>query len=144
MKIVELTTLHVQSIAQFQKRYFKDGWSKENLISSFETGRCFGYLAEIDGEVIAFILLNKNYDDADLESICVKPDLRKTGIGSNLLSLAIKKSKDLGLNAIFLEVRKSNIIAKKLYEKFDFVFVSERKKYYADGENALVMKREIV
>lgn len=144
MKIVELTTLHVQSIAKFQERYFKDGWSKENLISSFETGRCFGYLAEIDGEVIAFILLNKNYDDADLESICVKPDLRKTGIGSNLLSLAIKKSKDLGLNAIFLEVRKSNIIAKKLYEKFDFVFVSERKKYYADGENALVMKREIV
>ena len=106
MKIVELTTLHVQAIAQFQERYFKDGWSKENLISSFETGRCFGYLAEIDGEVIAFILLNKNYDDADLESICVKPDLRKTGIGSNLLSLAIKKSKDLGLNAIFLEVRK--------------------------------------
>ena len=51
--------------------------------------------------------------------------------------------KELSLNAVFLEVRESNACAIGLYKKFAFNEIAVRKKYYPDGENAVVMKKEI-
>ena len=45
-----------------------------------------------------------------------------------------------GMNAMTLEVRKSNIAAKKLYEKLGFNSVGIRPKYYEDNkEDAIIM-----
>ena len=43
------------------------------------------------------------------------------------------------LKKLFLEVRESNLPAISLYEKYGFIKISQRKKYYKDGENADVM-----
>ncbi|MBF0443725.1 MAG: GNAT family N-acetyltransferase, partial [Oligoflexales bacterium] len=47
-----------------------------------------------------------------------------------------------GITELFLEVRPSNKSALKLYQSFGFIKVSIRKKYYSDGEDALILKRE--
>jgi ribosomal-protein-alanine N-acetyltransferase len=41
----------------------------------------------------------------------------------------------------FLEVRKSNTAAIGLYERFNFKRIHIRKKYYSDGEDAIIMQR---
>ena len=55
---------------------------------------------------------------------------------------ALEDIKEKGVGKVFLEVRKSNSVAIKLYGDLGFNLVSERKKYYSDGENALVMLKE--
>jgi cellulose biosynthesis protein BcsQ len=55
----------------------------------------------------------------------------------------LKELKNQGIEKIFLEVRKSNIPAKSLYEKIGYKEISVRKKYYSDGEDAVVMAKEI-
>ena len=51
--------------------------------------------------------------------------------------------KDYGVDEIFLEVRPTNSSAIKLYEKLGFENISVRKKYYSDGEDAMVFKLRI-
>ena len=46
------------------------------------------------------------------------------------------------LKKIFLEVRKSNIPAINAYKKAGFNQISVRKKYYSDGEDALILIKE--
>jgi ribosomal protein S18 acetylase RimI-like enzyme len=50
----------------------------------------------------------------------ILPGFRGNGYGSQLLSQAIGKCQVLGLEKIELEVFRSNIGARKLYEKFGF------------------------
>jgi ribosomal-protein-alanine N-acetyltransferase len=78
----------------------------------------------------------------DINSVFVFPRFRRKGVAEKLLSAAINTAKEKNLDKIFLEVRETNAPAIKLYQKAGFNKVGTRKKYYFDGENAIVMTRE--
>ena len=54
-----------------------------------------------------------------------------------------EKAKALGARQSLLEVRVSNAPAIALYEKFGYERYGVRKNYYADGEDAFVMKTNL-
>lgn len=127
-------------IAEFFQENFADGWTKEMINSAFDTGR-FKCLSAMDDGIVGIITFSYAGDSADVEDIVVKKCLRKKGVGTALLDEALKVIKADGVEKVFLEVREGNIPAKNLYEKFGFEIISVRKKYYVDGENALVMEK---
>ena len=43
-------------------------------------------------------------------------------------------------SSVFLEVKRSNLIAISLYTDLKFIKISERKNYYDDGEDAILMQ----
>ena len=47
------------------------------------------------------------------------------------------------IEKIFLEVRLSNLPAQNLYIKNGFNRINVRKSYYSDGEDAVVMAKEL-
>ena len=73
------------------------------------------------------------YKFIDEWRIAVKNDVRKKGIGSQMLRNVISYCKGNNINILNLEVRSSNIAGHRLYEKFGFEKVGERKKYYSDN-----------
>jgi len=72
-------------------------------------------------------------------SLAVRPEWRRRGIGRALLNRLIELMADAGAEAIYLEVRKSNTAAIKLYKKLGFKEVCVVHRYYPDGEDAIVM-----
>lgn len=76
-------------------------------------------------------------------SLAVLENYRKKGIGTNLITKICTTLKKKGANEIGLEVRMSNVSAQKFYLKQDFIPVWVEKGYYNDGEDALVLKKEI-
>ena len=50
-------------------------------------------------------------------------------------------SADCGMRWMSLECRRSNVTAQDLYHKLGFIDVGWRKRYYENGEDALVMAR---
>jgi ribosomal-protein-alanine N-acetyltransferase len=78
----------------------------------------------------------------DIEDIVVDKEQRRAGIGSSLLKKVFEEAQTDGVKRVMLEVRESNLPAINLYRKFGFKDLSTRKKYYQDGENALVMEKE--
>lgn len=126
---------------------FPDAWDEKMLLSAFRAGNFFGYVAEetICGAILptGFITYSVNIDTADLQDLYVAEDCRKKGVGIALVSAFINDAAKMGVKKLFLEVRESNLSAIKLYEKAGFIFLSERKKYYGDGENARVFIKEL-
>lgn len=121
---------------------FKDCWNSGQYSSSFDEARFFGFIAKDGEENLGFITYTLGVDDADIESVYVFSESRKKGVGFALLQRAIEEiSKKV--NKIFLEVRTNNLSAIGLYEKCGFKKISIRKKYYSDGEDAIVFLKEI-
>jgi ribosomal-protein-alanine N-acetyltransferase len=48
-----------------------------------------------------------------------------------------------GIRLITLEVRRSNVVARHLYREMGFEERRLRKNYYAVGEDAIIMEREL-
>jgi ribosomal-protein-alanine N-acetyltransferase len=75
--------------------------------------------------------------------MAVSPNHRRAGIGEALLRESIKRLEPK-VKEIYLEVRLGNDAAIMLYEKLSFRRTAEvRKRYYRDGENAVVMARSV-
>ena len=141
MTIRKLTEEDLTFIAA-EKENFPDGWNANMLLSSYKTGRFFGFIAEDSGKKTGFITYSVLIPDADVESVYVKKEDRRRGIAENLLAAAINSIEETGGKKIFLEVREGNIPAINLYVKHGFKKISVRKKYYGE-ENALVFCKEI-
>lgn len=83
-----------------------------------------------------------NLDEADLEIVLVAKERRRQGLGGALMDALMAECAARELKKLFLEVRESNLPAVSLYKKYGFEKISQRKKYYGDGENADVMLKE--
>lgn len=78
--------------------------------------------------------------EVHLMNVAVRPEIRRVGVGSLLLSKMIEAGISEGARCVWLEVRPSNRPALALYEKAGFREVGRRRRYYMDtGEDAVIM-----
>lgn len=143
MTLTPLTIKHVEDIVELQSQGFSDGWSKQALISGIEKGGLKGSLIYQEDKLIGFVTYSCNPDFCELMDILTHKDYRNQGVATLLLGELFEKAKATSPK-IFLEVRESNTPAISLYLKHGFIKTSTRKKYYSDGENAIVMEKELL
>jgi ribosomal-protein-alanine N-acetyltransferase len=73
----------------------------------------------------------------------VHPRYRRRRIGERLLLALLDMARDRHAREATLEVRLSNLAARRLYEKYGFRPVGIRPRYYSDNqEDALIMTTE--
>ncbi|MBQ7339764.1 MAG: ribosomal protein S18-alanine N-acetyltransferase [Clostridia bacterium] len=140
MTFRKITIEDIPFLEEPKKKDFLDCWNSEQYLSSFNSGRFFGLIAEEDGVKLGFITITLGVEEADIESVYVIKEFRKQGVARELVKKAIEQLGDI--KKFFLEVRESNIPAISLYTSLGFKQISIRKKYYFDGENALVFIKE--
>ncbi len=101
-------------------------------------------VAEINGIVVGYAVgFQISEKTGRIFSLAVHPAYQNRGIGSNLLREVINIFSMIGVLEVVLEVRSSNIKAKRFYEKHGFYQSGIAKRYYNDGENAFLMRFEI-
>ena len=129
-----------KQLAELDKVCFAVPWSEQAFIDETENELANYIIAEDNGTVIGYVGYWKVVDEGHITNIAVSPDYRRKGIASEMLSRIIKAAYDDNLYLLTLEVRKSNIAAQKLYEKFGFEPLGERKNYYhLPTEDAVIM-----
>ena len=82
-------------------------------------------------------------NEAELLTIGVVGAARRKGLGAALLEGAMAASRGAGAERFFLEVDAKNLEARALYEREGFSCVGERKAYYRDGGDAVVMALDL-
>ena len=104
---------------------------------------CFIYLLRTpDVPVAAFCAFWLVVDQAHINNLAVRPEMRRQGLGSQLIHAIVKEAGQLGAASLTLEVRESNVAARRLYEHAGFTVHSVRKSYYTNPvEDALVLVR---
>lgn len=80
-------------------------------------------------------------DEAHITTIAIDPAWRGRRLGEWLVIHLLADAVAHGEERAGLEVRPSNAPARTLYEKYGFEVVKRRRRYYADGEDAVVMAR---
>jgi len=101
-----------------------------------------GVLALIDPRG-GMAMLRVAADEAELLTLAVMPDRHHQGIGRALLAAASREAAACGAASLFLEVATRNAAARGLYAAQGFVEVGRRRRYYADGDDALVLRRDL-
>ncbi|MCG7910565.1 MAG: ribosomal protein S18-alanine N-acetyltransferase [Candidatus Thiodiazotropha taylori] len=104
------------------------------------------WVLTMDDLVIGYGVMSVIIDEAHILNICISPEWQRRGLGEKLLRRLIKVAAQHGAETVFLEVRVSNRVALRLYEKIGFVEVGMRKAYYPDHndnrEDALLLSLE--
>jgi [ribosomal protein S18]-alanine N-acetyltransferase len=128
---------------------FSLSWSERSYrFEITENRNSINLVAEISGpadgaSIIGMIVIWVILDEAHVATIAVHPDYRGHRIGQKLLANGLAAAYERGARLAYLEVRKGNITAKNLYEKFGFKVVGDRPRYYKDNnEDALLMTLE--
>ncbi|HEY3294450.1 MAG TPA: ribosomal protein S18-alanine N-acetyltransferase [bacterium] len=136
--LVTLTPDHFAAILKIEKAVYKDPWSAASFleIMSFSPNN---WVAMVDGHVVGYIITQWVIDEIHILNVAVAEEMHRKGVGSKLLSYLVAEGQKQGMRDMFLEVRVTNTPAQALYERFGFKPLSVRKKYYGDGEDALVM-----
>ncbi|MBW4093301.1 MAG: GNAT family N-acetyltransferase [Proteobacteria bacterium] len=79
-------------------------------------------------------------DEAEILTLAVVPAARRAGLGRALLAAAMAEAGARGARAMFLEVAAANEAARALYAAGGFTPVGRRRAYYADGQDALILR----
>ncbi len=144
MKFSFLSAVDVERILAIQKDNFSDGWNGEMLLSAFKNGNFYTIELADDNAPVGLITYSISFDTADIEGVVVDKAYRQKGYGGLLLQRVLLELKEKGVERAILEVRKSNLPAIRLYSAQGFKQISVRNKYYSDGEDAVVMIKELL
>ncbi|WOD38669.1 ribosomal protein S18-alanine N-acetyltransferase [Nodosilinea sp. E11] len=78
-------------------------------------------------------------DEAHITVLAIDPRYQRRGLGQWLLVNLLEDACDRALTRATLEVRPSNSRALALYESFGFDTLGRRRRYYSNGEDALIL-----
>ena len=139
IKFENMTISDLDNIKDILYTDFDDFWSYNIFKSELENENSKYIVAKLNSEIIGFAGIWQVMDEAHITNIVTKKNFRNLGIGSLLLEKLINICKNQeNINSVTLEVNEDNIIAQKLYEKFNFKNLGKRKNYY-NGKAAIIM-----
>ena len=145
LKMREMEEKDLEKVFEIEKQSFSIPWSEQSFLETKKNKDFYYWVAEEQGEVIAYLNLQKILEEGDIYKIAVRLDKRRQGIGEQLLEYAIQEAKKEGITQITLEVRKSNTAAISLYQKKGFSQEGIRPDYYEKPkEDAIIMWKRVL
>jgi ribosomal-protein-alanine N-acetyltransferase len=97
-------------------------------------------LALEGGEPVGFALGRLQVPEAEILTLAIMPKARGKGFGQALLEALMAEVAAKGGREVFLEVAEGNAAARALYARAGAVNIGRRRRYYADGADALTLR----
>ena len=129
------------AVEAIERASFSAPWPPHAYETELRTNRLAHYLViRVDDAIVGFAGLWLMVDEAHVTTFAIHPDWRRQHLGERLLMAVLDVAMDRRAVEATLEVRLSNLPARRLYEKFGFRPVGIRPRYYTDNnEDALIM-----
>lgn len=132
----------VEAVIAIESEIYPFPWSYGNFRDSLNAGySCWIY--EFGGLVIGYAVMMMAAGEAHLLNLGIAGDWQGRGMGRRFLLQLIRLAREYHASSIFLEVRPSNIAARRLYVTEGFREIAVRKKYYPaenGREDAILME----
>lgn len=136
MRIVDL-----DRVMAIEPELYSHPWTRGNFDDSLMAGyRCS--VLECHGEMAGYGVLMLGVREAHLLNLSVGKEWQRMGYGRLLLGHFVDFARRGDALQVLLEVRPSNVAARRLYERFGFGEISIRRGYYPQGhgrEDAILM-----
>ena len=130
----------IEAVAKIERQSFATAWSTQAYVTELANPSAVYFVAAAGERIVGYGGLWVVMDEAHITTIAVVPEFRGRRVGEQVLAEMLYTARQKGATRATLEVRESNLAARRLYEKYGFVRVAARKGYYADNnENADIM-----
>ena len=139
-----MTAEDLPAVQLIERASFTTPWPPQAYRQELESNRLAHYLVALIGDqVVGYGGIWLMVDEAHVTTFAVHPAYRRRRIGERMLIALLDMAKDRQAREATLEVRLSNLAARRLYEKYGFRPVGIRPRYYSDNqEDALIMTTE--
>lgn len=134
----------IKKVVELEEKYLLESLGEKLLASELSeknNGVSF-YVIENDDVVIGYIGRYYFFQEAEVLNFVVDESYQRQGYGQKLFDKMVEDMKDV--KKITLEVRASNIKGINFYTKNGFKQVGVRKRYYKNGEDALLLLKEVI
>ncbi len=142
--IREMRIEDVEHVYAIETTAYPSPWPIECFIGELTSNNFSRYfVAESEGQIIGYAGIWVIGDEAHVTNVAVDPWFRCRKVAEQLLLYLIEYSLACGVRSMFLEVRRFNIAAQRLYTRYRFVPTRVREKYYQDNlEDAIELRVE--
>lgn len=130
----------LESVLEIESASFSRPWTRSHFLEELDSSFSHPTVAlTADGAVAGYLCLKVVLDEAEVLDVAVKGSLRGMGVGRVLVQRALSFCRERGVQLVFLEVRAGNVQAISLYRRLGFREAGVRRKYYDNGEDAILM-----
>lgn len=137
-----MTLQDLDVILAAEAELFVDPWSRKSYEYEILENRCaLPVVLEREGKIVGHAVAWHVFNEYHIATLAIHPGYQGQGWGKYLLQMLLSMSD--GAEYALLEVRKNNKIAIRMYEKFGFIPLRIRRNYYRDGEDAIVMRKQL-
>ncbi|HET6515244.1 MAG TPA: ribosomal protein S18-alanine N-acetyltransferase [Thermodesulfovibrionales bacterium] len=134
----------IPHVVQIERLSFPTPWSETSFLNEIYKLRSLARVAIFDEVIAGYLCAEQVLDEGHILNLAVHPDFRGMGVAKVLVKQVMEEMRQNGCRVLYLEVRSSNAIAKRLYERFGFRVIGTRKRYYVTPEeDAIIMAGEI-
>ena len=132
----------LSDVEALQRRAFTNAWGAEALrweLTNTDVARLY-LMRSPGGALVAYCACWMVFDELHINSLAVDPAWRRRGLARRLLRDVFRDALGAGARSATLEVRRSNLAARVLYERLDFHVEGVRRDYYQEPrEDALIL-----
>jgi [ribosomal protein S18]-alanine N-acetyltransferase len=140
----DMVAADVPAVAEIERASYSVPWSEPTFRGLLRRRDAELVVAAADDVVVGFAVFWAVVDQGELGNVAVSAAWRGQGLGERLVADVIRRAAERGVRELFLEVRPSNAVARRLYDRFGFRHVGRRRNYYQDPvEDALVLRRPV-
>ena len=135
----------IDRVADLEARCFTNPWSREMLARQLADGNITRvYLLHLPSvRVAGFCACWLLFDELHINTLVVDFPFRRQGLARQLMEYVLDDAAGSGARRATLEVRESNVAARRLYEGLGFSVTAIRPGYYTQpDEDALILWHE--
>ena len=131
----------MSEVLEIEKSSFEFPWSEEDFIRCLRQRNCIGMVAEYDDRVVGFMIYELHKNQLHVLNFAVRPDIRRRGVGTQMVQKLKGKLSQQRRNRVCLEIRETNLAAQLFFRNTEFRAVSVLRDFYDDTtEDAYVMQ----
>lgn len=138
--IREMQPSDITEIMEIERKSFSTPWSELAFFNEMYDPHSIAKVAVLKNNISGYICVKQISDEGHILNLAVHPDFRRHGNATALVEEVLDELRKKGCKYLYLEVRVSNLGARKFYERIGFKVVGVRRKYYTSpDEDAVVM-----
>lgn len=128
-------------VLAIERQSFEFPWFEEDFIRCLRQRNCIGMVAENGERVVGFMIYELHKTRLHILNFAVAGEVRRRGVGTQMLDKLIGKLSSQRRTRIGLEVRETNLAAQIFFRENDFRATSVLRNFYDDSpEDAYVMQ----
>lgn len=131
----------MDEVLAIERSSFEFPWTEEEFLCCLRQRNCIGTVAELDHQIVGFMIYELHQSMLRILNFAVSPNLRRQGVGNQMVQRLVDKLSQQRRREIVLEVRETNLDAQLFFANSGFRALSVLRNHYDDTlEDAYYMR----